>query len=329
MTQLARYVDINDIVIVETGKIREFHPDSEQYHNLQRSMANMGFDPHCPVLLRPHKDAHGNIISNKWELVNGRHRTEAARSLGITDIPAVVRDNMTDQEAAIAQYQFNESVPTTLKEKSNYFKRFCADHDNLTQSQIADMHGITPTYLGQLLRYDNLTPEATKLVESGKIKATAALHLATIPQEFQNQFLDAAQNKPTNEFCDLVVANRKTMKEAQKSGKTEVAVQEFPPRLMSKDAVVTMLQNAEQALNNTDAEDEKYATIAERVRTLKQVLQIDPEFVAQQQRIKQLDKDRKALERLAKEKEEREARIKEIEARNAAANADMAEVGLS
>lgn len=56
-----------------------------------------------PITVRRHPDKRG-----RFQIINGEHRWEEARGLGLTDIPAIVLDHVTDAEAKKLTVLLNE-----------------------------------------------------------------------------------------------------------------------------------------------------------------------------------------------------------------------------
>lgn len=67
---------------------REVRPDAVDA--LATSLARLGL--RTPITVRPIEPVQDGVPITRFEIIAGRHRVAAARSLGWTEIPAVVRD---------------------------------------------------------------------------------------------------------------------------------------------------------------------------------------------------------------------------------------------
>jgi len=186
-------------------------------------------------------------------------------------------------------------------------------HPTMTQSQVADIHSISPTQLSQILRLSKLSEDAKKLVDTDKIKPTAALVLVTIPTEFQGQFLEQAMTMPTNEFIEYVKSNRDKIKKAQVSGSETVETNEFPPELMSKAEIVIKLKTEKELLEASDVGNvEEYSRLTGRVQAFEEVLSLDPPTLTyrkgEKERVKRASEEKRALKKM----EEAQAALAEL-----------------
>lgn len=305
------WVPLENLVVLTLNKIREFHPDSEKYQNLKRSIASKGFNPAMAIFCRPLVDpVTKKEIPNKLEVCNGQHRTEACKELGISPVPCIVR-HITDEEMEAWQFSLNESVPTTVGEKAAFFRAFSLRHPELTQQEIANKFDITPTALSQLLRFHKLTPEATALVDSGKLKTTAALTLCTLPATYINEYLEEAMTMPTNEFIEYIKDNRMAINRAIASGE-ELQKEELKPKLISRDDAVARLKAEKFRLEATDPDSEDYIKVSGRISAMEEFLTIDPASVAAAEAIKNSSKTQKDLERATKRAQEATKVLEEL-----------------
>lgn len=311
------WIKRSQLKCLQLNKIREFHAESEQYQNLKRSLAINGFNPSMALFVRPYRDpATKTVVDGYYEICNGQHRFRGCEELGIDLIPCIVRD-MTDEEMQIMQYQLNESVPTTLKEKHEYFKAFMLQNPFMTQAEVAKKHSITPTQLSQILRLSKLCETAKALVDQDKIKPTAALALVSIPAEYQEQFLEAALSMPIDKFLEHIKENRAKIKKAAAAGESTVKVDEFHPQLLSKDEIVLMHKRDAELLEVCDISNvEEYQKLSGQVLALARVLQIDPETIAYRKQVVEERKRKNDEERAAKKLKEASEILEKVKSRN-------------
>ena len=62
---------IKKVQSLALNKIREFHPESEQYQNIKRSIARNGFYTTCPIYVRPLRNPETKEVTstNKKKIV--------------------------------------------------------------------------------------------------------------------------------------------------------------------------------------------------------------------------------------------------------------------
>lgn len=125
-----------------------------------------------PILLRP--------IGDRFQLVAGHRRTEAAKLAGLQTIPAIVRTDSTDalqaEWALIENIQRQDLNPIErAKAYRNYVEKF-----QLTHQQAADRLGEDRSVISNFLRLLDLNPGVQDLVARGILTAGHAKVLAGI-----------------------------------------------------------------------------------------------------------------------------------------------------
>jgi len=129
-----------------------------------------------PILVRP-IDGNGKPL---FEIVAGERRFRAARSLGLSEIPAIQRE-LSDEEAR--QIQVIENLQRSdlhpLEEAEGY-KGLIEKH-KLTPEDIAAKVGKSKTYVYQRLKLLSLSPAARAHFLKGTLSPSVALLFARIP----------------------------------------------------------------------------------------------------------------------------------------------------
>lgn len=125
-----------------------------------------------PIMVRP--------LSNGFELVAGERRWRAAKLIGLTMIPAVVKpiDDQTAAELALIENVQREDL--NPMERAFALRRLASDF-SLTHQQIAERVGLDRASVTNLLRLSDLDPASADLVRTGKLtqghgKALLAVH---------------------------------------------------------------------------------------------------------------------------------------------------------
>ena len=173
--------------------------DDEDMHKLIESIKEYGV--YTPLMARPLPDGNG------YELISGHRRLAACESLGIEEIPVIVR-NMSDDEAVIAMVDANLQRESVLpSEKAFAYKmkleamKRQGKRIDLTSRQLvgklerSDM--ISDTDSGrQVQRYIRLThliPELLEKVDNGKIAFNPAVEISFLTEEEQTMLNEAME----------------------------------------------------------------------------------------------------------------------------------------
>lgn len=307
------------------NKIREFHPDSEHYQNLKRSIASKGYNRSMLILIGPHRDPEtGEVVPDEYNICNGLHRTEACKELGLETVPCFFDARLTPETAQQWQYVLNTSVPTKLKEKFEHFKRYALTHPDKRQKDIAKDFDITQTELSRIMNYKKLVDKAKDFVDSGKIRPTAALALATVPQQYQEQFIEKAQDLPTNEFVEFITAQRKAINKALREGTKDVKTQ-VAQKFIGLAEAKRLLQQVINELDQTDPGEERYLILTGEKTMGEKMLCCDPETIAFKEEQKTQKAAQSKLEAARKRKEAAEAKFRELEKQAGVTESQIAE----
>jgi ParB/RepB/Spo0J family partition protein len=149
--------------------------DKEELKELAASIREHGVLE--PLLLR---HVPLDASSTRYEVVAGERRWRAARSLGLKDVPAIVRQ-LSDQEAAVVACVENlHRKDLDPCEEAAGFGRLLNDH-RMTLADIAAKVGKSRSHVAQRLVLLRLPEEATKAVRDGRFSAGVALLVARIP----------------------------------------------------------------------------------------------------------------------------------------------------
>ncbi|HVT36037.1 MAG TPA: ParB/RepB/Spo0J family partition protein, partial [Nevskiaceae bacterium] len=136
---------------------RQFNPDT--LAELAESIRESGVVQ--PVVLR----------TRVWgyELLAGERRWRAAQIAGLREIPAVVRDDLSDSEAFVVGLIENlQRESLTPMETAAGMKRL-AEMYELTHEQVGAKVGKSREYVSNYLRLLNLSPPVQALVNEGHI----------------------------------------------------------------------------------------------------------------------------------------------------------------
>lgn len=161
---------------IEVGAIRpnQYQPrerfDEELLNALTESIREVGILQ--PVLVRP--------MGSEYELIAGERRWRAARRLGLSRIPALVRD--TDDVAALEQAlveNVHRSDLNALEEAAAYQQ--LVEDFSLTHEDVAKRVGRSRTTVTNTLRLLQLPPTVQRLVRDGALPMGHARALLATP----------------------------------------------------------------------------------------------------------------------------------------------------
>jgi ParB/RepB/Spo0J family partition protein len=181
-----------------------------------------------PVLLRERTLEDG---SKGYEIIEGLHRTTAARAAGLDEIPAQIVD-MDDARVMEAQTIGNLlHIDTKASEFTGHLKRMMNLNPMLTEAELADKLSVSITWIQQRLSLSKITnPEVMALIDSGKIRLANAYALAKLPEEEQSAFVEAAMLEPAAEFANKVNERVKEIRAAKRAGAAAEG-KEFEPQM--------------------------------------------------------------------------------------------------
>ena len=171
--------------------------DDEDMHKLIESIKEYGV--YTPLMARPLPDCNG------YELISGHRRLAACESLGIEEIPVIVR-SMSDDEAVIAMVDANlqrESVLPSEKAFAYKMKLEAVKHQGKTSSQIGtklrsdtqigEKFGDSRNQVQRYIRLTHLIPELLEKVDNGKIAFNPAVEISFLTEEEQTILNEAME----------------------------------------------------------------------------------------------------------------------------------------
>ena len=178
--------------------------------------------------------------NGKYEILSGRNRYRAAKKIGLRTVPAIVREHISDDEAALIMLESNLRQRQGLKysEKAYAYRmemeilnrqgkrtdldltscKSCTKLDSL--SETGQDNKDSRRKVAYLIRLTYLLPDLLKLVDDGIIKMMPAVSLSYLPVDAQSYIL---KNIACRYKINLSQAQR--LKNLNKDGKlTEEAI---------------------------------------------------------------------------------------------------------
>ena len=196
------------IVNISTDKLQAFdgHPfkveENADMQSLIESIRDNGIL--TPFIVRP-------VYGDKYEIVSGHRRLFACNVLGITEVPAVVKD-LTREEAVIEMVDSNIHREKILPSEKAFAYKMKMDvlrkqgkRTDLTSSQdepklrsdeqIAKENNESRATVQRYIRLTRLIPELLQLVDEGRIALGHGVEIAVFDKKIQKLILDVYQSE--------------------------------------------------------------------------------------------------------------------------------------
>ena len=196
------------ILNIPTDKLQAFdgHPfkveENADMQSLIESICDNGIL--TPFIVRP-------VYGDKYEIVSGHRRLFACNVLGITEVPAVVKD-LTREEAVIEMVDSNIHREKILPSEKAFAYKMKMDvlrkqgkRTDLTSSQdepklrsdeqIAKENNESRATVQRYIRLTRLIPELLQLVDEGRIALGHGVEIAVFDKKIQKLVLDIYQSE--------------------------------------------------------------------------------------------------------------------------------------
>lgn len=179
-------------------------------------------------------------IDGGYEMLSGHNRMNAAKLVGLKDIPAIVKTNLSEEEAYVyvietnlMQRSFSDLLISEKAAvlKARYEKESCQGRRNDIIEEIARMEGkelpatcghgdqrlntrdmigkeyeLSGSSVGRLLKLNDLIKPFKDMVDRGALYTKVALQLAFLPEEEQDMVF-RVMNKEKTKITSEMVAN--------------------------------------------------------------------------------------------------------------------------
>lgn len=232
--ELLGVVNEESAMDIEISKIQSFraHPfkvlDDDKMQELIDSISVNGIL--TPVLVRP-------LGMDMYEMISGHRRMHAAKIVGLTKIPTIIRE-MTDDEAVInmvdANVQREELLPSekafAYRMKLDAMKRQAGrpGKNNVSQNEtnlrsdeiLAKEIGTSRNQIQRYIRLTELIPELLDMVDRKKLQFTVAVDISYIDPVVQqwlyeyireNGFIKPAQVIALRKYLQIEKVNQQRM----------------------------------------------------------------------------------------------------------------------
>ncbi len=178
-----------------------------------------------------------NKKDNYYEIVAGERRWRAAKKAGLTEMPCIIKEDITDRSnKEIALIENLQRVDLNPIDKAKGLKELIDDY-GMTQKELADSIGISRSNIANSIRILNLDPRVIKLAEEGKITEGHCRNLVVI-EDPEKQY-KAALN---------IIANGETVRDIERKVKNKKNAQSLDPKY---EAIYRDIENSFQGFFGT------------------------------------------------------------------------------
>ena len=160
-----------------------------------------------------------NKKDNYYEIVAGERRWRAAKKAGLTEMPCIIKDDITDKtNKEIALIENLQRVDLNPIDKAKGLKELIDDY-GMTQKELADSIGISRSNIANSIRILNLDPRVIQLAQDGKLTEGHCRSLVVI-EDPEKQY-KAALN---------IIANGESVRDTERKVKNKKVAQKIDQR---------------------------------------------------------------------------------------------------
>ena len=237
-------VPVNGIVSIPVEEIHPFHDhpfrlyEGERLEDMVQSIKDHGVLN--PVIVR--KAARG------YEMLAGHNRTNAAKIAGLTEVPAIVKTDLSDEDAYVyvietnlLQRSFAELLPSEkaavlvaryekissqgkrndIRQEIESLEETCGHDVHKSQKSrdgLGEEYGMTGRNIVRYMRLDRLIPEFKDAVDKGTLAMVAAVDLSYLNVKMQKMIQQVTEAEGKKLKPKQAVELRKMGKDITKEG---------------------------------------------------------------------------------------------------------------
>lgn len=211
-------VDIKNKELIHKLKIIEVEPnknqprryfDEESIEELAESIKRYGVIQ--PIIVTKQ--------DNYYEIVAGERRWRASKKAGLTEIPAIIRDNDERKNKEISLIENVQREDLNVFEKATGIKVLMEEY-SLTQQQVGEIIGKSRSAVANTIRILNLDDRVLELAKEGKLTEGHCKALLSIED-------NEKQYKTALHMIDIGGTVRDIEKKAQQAKKTPKKAQQY------------------------------------------------------------------------------------------------------
>lgn len=152
-----------------------------------------------------------NKKDNYYEIVAGERRWRAAKKAGLSEMPCIIKDDITERSnKEIALIENLQRVDLNPIDKAKGLKELIDDY-GMTQKELADSIGISRSNIANSVRILNLDPRVIELAQDGKLTEGHCRNLVMIedPEKQYKSALDIIKKGESVRDIERKVKNKK------------------------------------------------------------------------------------------------------------------------
>jgi ParB/RepB/Spo0J family partition protein len=168
---------------------------------------------------------------DRYEVIDGNCRFTAAKKIGLTSVPCIVKEGLSDAEIMELQIQANSiRLETTPVEFAKHIRRLLDSYPDVPMRLLAVRLRKSPTWISDILQLLYLPEHLQDVVNRGDINLSNAFWLARLPPGIREKYVAEARTMKARDFRELCAPVLKAYKEAKQFGKLEAKwCQPFKP----------------------------------------------------------------------------------------------------
>ena len=154
-----------------------------------------------------------NKKSDYYEIVAGERRWRAAKKAGLSEMPCIIKNDITDRSnKEIALIENLQRVDLNPIDKAKGLKELIDDY-GMTQKELADSIGISRSNIANSIRILNLDPRVIELAQDGKLTEGHCRNLVVIedPERQYKAALNIIERGESVRDIERKIKNSKTI----------------------------------------------------------------------------------------------------------------------
>jgi ParB/RepB/Spo0J family partition protein len=203
-------------------------------------------------VIRPAHVRFKSKKKDKFYLIDGHRRYEAAKAAGLGSIPVVSHGNIDDKAALIISLSSNENQKKlSTKERFEGFRRL--KKEGLSPAQIAKVMAVDKRTVEEAMRIEskghkNLQKAAVKSTKDGGVHTRVAARASSLPKKEQQKLLPKVKGKTEKAGLDEIRKVEKRVGIKQPGRKPQATSSAKPKRISGTEYKVAddMLERCEQ-----------------------------------------------------------------------------------
>ena len=247
------------ISIEEIKIVNERARSKKSLKDIEKNIAQVGLKK--PITVRPANDTKGK----KYELICGQGRLECFIALGETKVPAIVRDNLTKEDAFVMSLV--ENIARRQHTSMDLLKGISLlKEQDYNIREISEKTGLKKTYISGILNLAEKGEERLlSAVEKGQIPLTIAIKIANSAAEEQDILHDVYETGGLK-GKRFVIAQR-LLEERRAHGKT--VPKNIQENKVSKDSVSTG-----EVVEKFKSETKRWRNVVEKAELTQNILTV-------------------------------------------------------